>query len=219
MNGADMTASSALRVLIADDHPLFRDGLARRIHEHPDLELAGEASHGQQALALMRELAPDVAVLDLKMPRLDGIQVCARAAKETPGTTLMVLSAYVESELVFKAIAAGARGFLSKYASREDVLRTVLAVGNGEVVIPRALHGGLAEEIRARGDEARPALSLREFEVLRWIAAGASAPEIGRELHLSAGTVKSHMQHLYGKLGVSDRAAAVAVAMRQGILE
>lgn len=212
-------AASTLRVLIADDHPLFRDGLARRIQEHPDLELAAEAGDGHQALVLIDELVPDVAVLDLKMPRLDGIQVCARASKETPHTKAMVLSAHVKSDLVFKAVAAGARAFLSKHASREQLLRAILAVGTGEVVIPSALHGGLAKEIRARGQEAAPALSVREFEVLRWIAAGASAPEIGRKLHLSAGTVKTHLQHLYEKLGVNDRAAAVAVAMRQGILE
>jgi two-component system nitrate/nitrite response regulator NarL len=206
-------------VLIADDHPLFRDGLARRIHEHPELELAGEAGNGQEALALVSELAPDVAVLDLKMPRLDGIKVCARVSQEMPATKPMVLTAHVKSDLVFKAIAAGARAFLSKYISRDDLLAAVIAVGKGGVVIPRTLHGGLADEIRARGEAPLPALSLREFEVLRWIAAGASAPEIGRKLHLSAGTVRTHMQHLYEKLGVSDRAAAVAVAMRQGILE
>jgi two-component system nitrate/nitrite response regulator NarL len=214
-----VNSSGSLKVLIADDHPLFRDGLARRIQECPQLELTGEAGNGQAALALMRELTVDVAVLDLKMPRLDGIQVCARASKDAPDTKLMVLSAYLNGELVFKAIAAGARAFLPKYATRDDLISAILAVGKGEVLIPRALHPGLAEEIKARRVDDVPALSLRELDVLRAIADGASAPEIGRRLHLSTGTVKTHMQHLYEKLGVSDRAAAVAVAMRHGILQ
>lgn len=214
-----MIASRSLKVLIADDHPLFREGLARRIEECRELELIGQASDGQRALTLIHELVPDVAVLDLKMPLLDGIQVCALASNDAPATKLMVLSAYVDSDLVFKTIAAGARAYLSKYATRDDLISAVLAVGRGEVVIPRALHPGLAEEIRARGAQELPALSVRELDVLRLIATGASAPQIGRELHLSAGTVKTHMQHLYGKLGVSDRAAAVAVAMRHGIIQ
>jgi two-component system nitrate/nitrite response regulator NarL len=214
-----MIERASLRVLIADDHPLFRDGLARRIQECPELTLSGEAGNGHDALSLIRELSPDVAVLDLKMPRLSGIQVCARASTDTPATKLMVLSAYVNSDLVFKAIASGARAFLSKYTSRDELIGAILAVGSGEVVIPGPLHPGLAEEIRARGVAQTPALSVRELDVLKWIAAGASAPQIGRQLHLSAGTIKTHMQHLYDKLGVSDRAAAVAVAMRQGIIE
>jgi two-component system nitrate/nitrite response regulator NarL len=193
--------------------------LARRIEEEPGLQLLAEAADGRQALALIGERAPDIAVLDLKMPHLDGIRVCARAAAESPYTKTVLLSAYVRSDVVFKALAAGARAILSKQASRAELLGALRAVATGEVVIPRALHTGLAQEIRARGGEAPPVLSLRELEVLRWIAAGASVPEIGRRLQLSAGTVKTHIQRLYEKLGVSERAAAVAVAMRHGIIE
>jgi two-component system nitrate/nitrite response regulator NarL len=214
-----MPARMPLRVLIADDHPLFREGLARRIQEEPGLQLLAEVADGRQALALIGERAPDIAVLDLQMPHLDGIRVCARARAEAPHTKTIVLSAHVRSDLVFKAIAAGARAFLSKQASRSELLGAMLAVGGGEVVIPRALHAGLAEEIRARGGDAPPVLSLREIEVLRCVAAGASAPEIGRRLHLSPGTVKTHLQRLYEKLDVGERAAAVAVAMRHGIIE
>lgn len=204
---------------MADDHPLFRDGLARRIQECPELDLVGEAGDGQQAIDQLRELAPDVAVLDLKMPRRDGIRVCRQASEETPETKVLVLSAHLKSELVFRAIAAGARAFLSKYASRDDLIAAILAVARGEVVIPRALHPGLVQEIRAHGTPPPPSLSVRELDVLRAIAAGASAPDIGRQLHLSPGTIKTHIQHLYEKLGVNDRAAAVALAIRQGILD
>lgn len=214
-----MPSATPFTVLIADDHPLFRDGVARRVEEHPELRLVAEASDGQEALRLIDEVRPDVAVLDLRMPRLDGIRACKHASTTAPETKLMILSAYVKSDLVFRAISAGACSFMSKYSSRDELVGAIVAVGRGDTVIPDTLHAGLAAEIRERGRESQPSLSLREFEVLRWIAAGATAPEIGRKLHLSAGTVKTHMQHLYEKLGVSDRAAAVAVAMRQGILE
>jgi two-component system nitrate/nitrite response regulator NarL len=158
-------------------------------------------------------------VLALKLARLDGIRVCTRVTAEAPGTKTMLLSAEVSSDLVFRALAAGVRAILSRQAHATELLGALRSVAAGEVVIPRSLHAGLAQEIRARGAEAPPALSLRELEVLQWIAAGASVPEIGRRLHLSEGTVKTHIQRLYTKLDVSERAAAVAVAMRHGIIE
>jgi two-component system, NarL family, nitrate/nitrite response regulator NarL len=214
-----MTPSTRTRVLIADDHPLFRDGLARRIKERPELELIGEAGDGPAALAAIRELKPDVAVLDVKMPGLDGLKVAAAVAREELPTRIIILSAYVESPIVFKALAAGARAFLSKDADRRDVCETIVAVARGEVVLPPVTHSGLVEQIRAHAGKDAPGLTPREREVLTLIAAGASAPDIGRRLHLSTGTVKAHQQGLYEKLGVSDRAAAVAEAMRRGILE
>ena len=218
-HNATMRSGPPLKVLIADDHPLFRDGLARHVQQRSDLALVGEAGNGQEALALIAELTPDVAVLDLKMPRLDGIQICARASSQTPDTKLMILSAYTDSGLVFSALAAGAKAFLSKYAEREELLAAIIAVGHGQVVIPRALHPGIAAEIRTRGTDSGPTLSLRELDVLQRVADGGSAAEIARQLHLSSGTVKTHLQHVYAKLGVSDRAAAVAAAMRLGILQ
>ena len=214
-----MATSTRTRVLIADDHPLFRDGLARRIKERPELELIAEAGDGPATLAAIRELQPDVAVLDIKMPGLDGLKVAAAVAREDLPTRIVMLSAYVESAIVFKALAAGARAFLSKDADRRDVCETIVAVARGEVVLPPVMHSGLVEQIRAHAGKDTPGLTPREREVLSLIAAGASAPEIARRLHLSTGTVKAHQQGLYEKLGVSDRAAAVAEAMRRGILE
>lgn len=205
--------------MIADDHPLFRDGLARRIKERPELELVGEAEDGPGALDAIRALRPDVAVIDIKMPRLDGIRVAAAVSRDELPTSVMILSAYVESAVVFKALAAGARAFLSKDSDRRDVCEAIGAVARGAVVLPPNVHSGLVEQIKARAGADAPALTPRERDVLALIADGASAPEIGRRLHLSTGTVKSHQKNLYEKLEVNDRAAAVAEAMRRGILE
>jgi two-component system, NarL family, nitrate/nitrite response regulator NarL len=207
------------RVLIADDHPLFRDGLARRIKERPDLDLVAEVADGRAALQAIRELRPDVAVLDLKMPEVDGIRVASAVAREGLDTKVMVLSAYVDSAMVFKALAAGARAFLSKDAERRDVCEAIISVGRGEVVLPTGVQAGIVEQIHSRARDGATSLTVREGEVLALIAEGASAPQIGVRLHLSTGTVKSHLKNLYEKLGVSDRAAAVAEAMRRGLIE
>lgn len=214
-----MALSTRTRVVIADDHPLFRDGLARRIKERPELELIGEAADGPSALETIRELRPDVAVLDIKMPRLDGLRVAAALARDELPTRVVILSAYVESTVVFKALAAGARAFLSKDSDRRDVCDAIAAVARGEVVLPPTLQPGLVEQIRANAGEDERSLTPRERQVLALVAGGASAPQIGRQLHLSTGTVKTHLKSLYEKLGVNDRAAAVAEAMRRGMLE
>jgi two-component system nitrate/nitrite response regulator NarL len=214
-----MAPNTRTRVLIADDHPLFRDGLARRVKEQPELELIAEASDGRAALQMIRELEPDVAVLDIRMPLLDGLQVAAAVAADELDTRVMILSGYTESPLVFKALAAGARAFLAKDATRQDVCEAIAAVARGDVVLPPTVHTGLAEQIREQYDFDQPRLTDREREVLALIADGSSAPEIGSRLHLSTGTVKTHMRNLYDKLGVNDRAAAVAEAMRRGMLQ
>lgn len=206
-------------VVIADDHPLFRDGLARRVKERPELELIGEAGDGPVALQAIRALCPDVAVLDIKMPGLDGLRVATAVARDGLPTRIVILSAYVESAVVFKALGAGARAFLAKDSDRRDVCEAIISVARGEVVLPPGVHSGLVDQIRVRAGEDQPSLTARERQVLALIASGASAPQIGRRLHLSTGTVKTHLKNLYEKLGVSDRAAAVAEAMRRGILE
>ena len=214
-----MTARARTRVVVADDHPLFRDGLTRRIRERPDLELVGEATDGSEALDAIRSLRPDVAVVDIKMPRLDGLRVAAAVSRDELDTRVVILSAYVEDALVFKALAAGARAFLSKDAERGEVCDALAAVARGEVVLPPTVHSGLVSQIRANAGDDQRRLTARERDVLTLVATGASAPEIGRQLHLSTGTVKTHLKNLYDKLGVSDRAAAVAEAMRRGMLE
>ncbi len=214
-----MTPSARVRVLVADDHPMFREGVVRAVRERPDLELVGEASDGRDALDQIRALTPDVAVLDLKMPELDGLAVLNAVSRETLPTKVMLLSAFVDGTLVYDAIASGALAFLSKEAGRGQICDAIAAVARGETVMSDQIQAGIASEIRARGRPDRPSLTDREAEVLARIAEGRSAPDIAAELHLSTATVKTHLQHLYDKLGVSDRAAAVAEAMRRGLIE
>jgi two-component system nitrate/nitrite response regulator NarL len=214
-----MSPVARVRVLIAEEHPLYREGVVRAIKERPELELVGEAVDGRQALALIKELQPDVAVLDVKMPELDGMQVASAVERGALPTRVLMLSAFLERQIVFQAVAAGAAGYLSKDADRLEITDAILAVHRGDTVLAPEVQAGVAAEVRSRWRPDRPSLSERERQVLEMIAEGMSAPEIGRRLYLSTATVKSHLQSLYEKLSVSDRAAAVAVAMRRGLLE
>jgi two-component system nitrate/nitrite response regulator NarL len=208
-----------VRVLIAEEHPLYREGVVRAIKERPELELVGEAANGRQALALIKQLQPDVAVLDVKMPELDGLQVANAVDRDGLGTRVLMLSAFLDRQIVFQAVAAGAAGYLSKDAGRLEITDAILAVHRGDTVLAPEVQASVAAEVRSRWRPDMPSLSERERQALEMIAEGMSAPEIGRRLHLSPATVKSHLQSLYEKLGVSDRAAAVAEAMRRGLLE
>jgi two-component system nitrate/nitrite response regulator NarL len=215
-----MAGNRPISVLIADDHPLFREAIARVIGEQPELELVAEASDGSAALDKIRELTPDVAVIDVRMPNLDGSDVLATLRKEGLPTNVVFLSAFLDSKTVYEAVAAGANAYLSKEADSDEIVTAIRAAARGETILGPEVQTGLAEQIRFREEnEARPRLSEREHEVLRLIAQGLSAPEIGERIHLSTATVKTHLQHLYEKLGVSERAAAVAEGMRRGLVE
>ena len=208
-----------IRVYLADDHPIYRQGLVDAIKGRPDLELIGEAADGRTALNEIRDLVPDVSVIDLAMPELSGFEVLNAIQRDGVDTKVVVLSANTESEAVFRAVAEGAVAYIPKEADREEVCDAIAAASRGDVVLSSEIQAGLANEIRLRGKEERTPLTPRESDVLKLTAEGLSAPEIGFQLHISAATVKTHMQSAYEKLGVSDRAAAVAAAMRQGLLE
>ena len=215
-----MGGEERIRVLIADDHPLFREAIGRVIAGRDDLELIAEASDGQAALERIRELKPDVAVIDVRMPELDGSDVLVALREEGLPTNVVFLSAFLDSKTVYEAVAAGANAYLSKEAEPREILTAILAASRGETILGPEVQTGLAEQIRFREEtESRPRLSEREHEVLRLIAQGLSAPEIGQRIHLSTATVKTHLQHLYEKLGVSERAAAVAEGMRRGLVD
>jgi two-component system nitrate/nitrite response regulator NarL len=208
-----------VKVLVADDHPLYREGIVRAVKERPELELVGEAGDGRAALEEIRRLVPDVAVLDIRMPELDGTQVLNALQRDEVATNVLFISAFVEPELAYSSVAAGARGYLSKEASRREICEAILAIGRGDTAFAPEVQEGLASAVRRRESTETLRLSDREQQVLRFISQGLSAPEIGRLIHLSPATVKTHLRTLYEKLGVSDRAAAVAEGMRRGLLE
>ena len=206
-------------VYVADDHPVYRDGIVAAVRARAELQVVGQASDGRHALAEIRELAPDVAVLDMKLPGLDGLGVLDALVQDGLAVRVLILSAYVDEEIVYRALARGAAGYLSKDADRDTICDAVAAVARGEVRVDPGLQGVLIGAIRRREVDDRPVLTAREREIVRLVADGLSAPEVGERLHLSPSTVKTHLQSLYQKLGVSDRAAAVATAMRLGLLD
>ena len=214
-----VSSDPRVRVVVVDDHPFFRDGLIRGLVNSGRVDVVGEAENGRDALELITELRPDVAVVDYQMADLDGLQVLSAIVRDGLPTRVLMLSAVVESSIVYASVEAGAAGYLSKEARRQEIVDAVLAVSRGRTVVPPELAAGLVSQIRMRADSNRPILSPRELEVLRGFARGLSVPELGKELFLGTSTVKTHAQRLYQKLGVSDRAAAVAEGMRQGLLE
>jgi two-component system nitrate/nitrite response regulator NarL len=183
------------------------------------LELVGSASDGRQALEDLRRLRPDVAVVDMRMGEIGGAELVATAASERLETRMVVLSAYLEDDLVYETLAAGAAAYLSKEMDREDILEALTTVAAGEVVISPAVHTGLAREIRRREALLRPRLSARELEILALAAQGRSTPEIAGALHVSSATVKTHLHNTYERLGVTDRTSAVVVALRRRLLD
>jgi len=211
--------NSSTRVVVADDHPVFRSGLVSAIEKTGGLKLVGQAETGRGALELIRELEPEVAVIDLKMPELDGLQVMRAVAADGLTTRILFLSGYLQSTAVYRAIEAGAQGYMSKDSNPDSICDAIFAVAAGETVLSPEVQRSIGEEIRLRAPESPASLSEREREILVLTADGHSASDIGERLFLSHATVKTHLQRIYQKLGVSDRASAVAEAMRAGILE
>ena len=213
------SSDQKVRVVVADDHPLYREGVVRALVATGQIEVLAEAEDGREALRHIAELKPDVAVLDYKLPELDGLQITHAIVRDELPTRVLMLSAFTESGIVYKALQTGVAGYLPKEARRQQIADAVLACARGDNVVPPDVAAGLVSEIRLRATNDAPALTERERQVLKSIADGKSLPQIASELYLGVTTVKTHVQHLYEKLGVSDRAAAVAEAMRRGLIE
>lgn len=208
-----------VRVVVGDDHPMFREGVVRALTSSGDIDVVAEADNGADALELIKTHRPQVALLDYRMPQLDGAQVAAAVVRDELPTRVLLVSAHDEPAIVYTALQQGAAGFLSKESTRSELVSAVLACAKGRDVVDPNVAGGLAGEIRRRTEPDAPLLSPREREVLNLIANGRSIPQMAKELYLAPSTVKTHVQRLYEKLGVSDRATVVAEAMRRRLLE
>jgi two-component system, NarL family, response regulator len=208
-----MSKEGAIRVLIADDHPVVREGVAAMIERRPDMTVVGEAATGREAVAAYRAAQPDVVLMDLRMPDMTGVEAIGAIRGEFPGARIIVLTTYDGDEDIYRGLQAGARAYLLKDAPRDDLLDAIRAVHAGQSRIPPAVAARLAERVLAG-----PELTARELEVLQGIVAGRSNKEIGAALGISEGTVKAHVNNILGKLGVNDRTQAVTTALQRGIV-
>jgi len=208
-----------LRVVAVDDHPLYLFALEHMLRSRREFDVVATCADGRAALSQIQEHEPDLGLVDFGLPLLDGIQVAAAVTRRRLRTRIVMLSAFEEGVTVYRAIEAGASAYLSKRACVDEIVDTLGRVAAGEVVIAPLLGCGLAEEIRRRGGSQAPRLTDREEQVLSLLCDGCSAPEVARRLYLGLTTVKTHLASIYSKLDVSDRAAAVAAAMRQGLIE
>jgi two-component system nitrate/nitrite response regulator NarL len=206
-------------VYLAFDQPMFMQALMDAIREHPDLELAGAAPTGPKAVEGIRTLAPDVALLDVRLPALDGRQVLEQVASDGMPTRFLFLTSEMVGGLVYRALAAGASGYLSNTVDRDAVCDAIAAVAAGGVVLSPEAQLKLAGAIREREAHERPPLTARERTVLSLCADGLSTREIALRLGVASATVKTHLQSIYHKLDVPDRTSAVAAALRRGLLE
>jgi DNA-binding NarL/FixJ family response regulator len=215
-----VTAERPIRVLIADDHTVVRDGLVALLARRPDITVVGEASNGVEAVEKAGQLRPDVILMDLRMPEMDGAEAMRRIREQDPDVRFLVLTTFDNDEYIFEAIQAGAKGYLLKDASREDLFRAVVAVYKGESLIQPAVASRVLDRFVEMSRRTVPGetLSEREVEVVRLMARGAANKEIAAALFISESTVKTHIANIFQKLDVNDRTEAVTTALQKGII-
>jgi two-component system nitrate/nitrite response regulator NarL len=212
-----MDDQTPIRVLVADDHPAMRRALAQIVSDNERMDLIGEAEDGQVAGELIASQRPDVALVDVRMPIVDGLGLVRRVRADGLPVRVVLLTGYDDSAIVHEAVSAGAVGVLSKLADEDEIAAAIVEVAEGRSVLSPGLQSGLLDEIRLRAPSA-PTLSIRERELLELAAQGTTNAEIARRLSLSPNTVKTYWQRVYEKLGSSDRAGAVAEAIRRGLV-
>ncbi|MFJ3224039.1 response regulator [Streptomyces sp. NPDC086783] len=212
------------RVVVVDDQTVVREGIVMLLGLLPGIEVVGAAGDGDEAVALVAELSPDVVLMDLRMPRCDGVEATRRIRTRYPGTQVVVLTTFADDESLFPAIRAGARGYLTKDAGGDEIVRAVRSVLSGEAGLSPGIQRRLLERLSeperepARPPGASDGLTAREVEVLVLIAEGLANQEIARKLHVSTATVKTHINNLFAKAGLKDRAQAVRYAYGKGLV-
>lgn len=210
-----------LRILVAEDHPLFRKGMISLLSSVPDFEVVGEAASGEEAVARATELQPDVVLMDLQMPKVNGIEATRKILQESPSVRVLVVTLFEDDDSVFMALRAGARGYILKDADEEEMVRAIQAVGRGEAIFSPAV----AERVLAyfsaphpvAPPQVFPTLTDREREILHFIAQGHPNPFIAKQLSLSTKTVGNYVSNIFTKLQVSDRAQAIIRAREEGL--
>jgi two-component system, NarL family, response regulator len=203
--------SPSIRVLIADDHPIVRNGLVRMVELSDGMEVIAEAETGTEAVELFRQHQPDVTLMDLRMPEMNGVEAILAIRKEFPTASIAILTTYDTDEDIFRGLQAGAKGYLLKDSKMVDLIEAIRTLHAGQRYIPAAVGAKLAERMT------QPQLSDRELEVLRLMSAGKTNQDICAELYISESTVKFHINNIFSKLGVSDRTQAIVIAIQRGI--
>ena len=206
------TGEAKVRVLVADDHPIVRQGILANVKPQGDMTVVAEAGDGVEALALIKEQLPDVVLLDLRMPEMDGLDVLTEVNKSNLSCKVIIMTTFDSEEDVQRAMKAGARGYLLKDSTQEEILDAIRRVSLGETYLPARIVQKVAEGMR------KPELSPREVEVLQWVAAGKSNKEIGAQLFIAEGTVKTHVKNLLEKLAVVGRTAAIREGVHRGLV-
>jgi DNA-binding NarL/FixJ family response regulator len=211
----------AIKILIVDDHPVVREGIGSMLKREPDFKIVGEASNGVEAVEKARELSPDVMLMDLRMPEMDGVEAITRIRQEMPEIKFIILTTYSDDEYIFKGIAAGARAYLLKDAPRDELFKAIRAVSRGESLIQPVVASRVLDKLAelSRKNPSSETLSDREIEVLRLMAKGVSNSNIADELSITQSTVKTHITSIFQKLNVTTRTEAVTTALKRGIIQ
>jgi DNA-binding NarL/FixJ family response regulator len=211
----------AIKILIVDDHPVVREGIGAMLKHEPDFKIVGEAANGLEALEQARELSPDVILMDLRMPEMDGVEAITKIKEAKPEIKFIILTTYSDDEYIFKGIAAGARAYLLKDAPRDELFKAIRAVSRGESLIQPVVASRVLDKLAelSRKNPGAETLSEREVEVLRLMAKGVSNSNIAEELSITQSTVKTHITNIFQKLNVTTRTEAVTTALKRGIIQ